>query len=50
MRESDANAVILLITSFSAYLELRRNAGLSAEEVESVLREVAEQNIPKPEA
>lgn len=49
LRVSDANALILLVTSFSTYLELRRTAGLSAEEVVSMLQEVAEQNILKPE-
>jgi AcrR family transcriptional regulator len=50
LRVSDANALILLITSFSAYLELRRNAGLSAEDIVSLLREVAKQNVLEPEA
>jgi AcrR family transcriptional regulator len=45
LRRRNAHAHLLLITSFSTYVELRRNAGLAEHAVVQTLKDIADRNV-----
>jgi AcrR family transcriptional regulator len=50
LRQRSAHAHLLLITSFSTHVELRRNAGLAEKAVVQTLKDIADRNVLAPDA